>query len=109
MQVVMLLRIKNEKVFMGKGVRVVLNAIEKHGSIKKASELTGISYPKIMRMLQTFEKETGFSAVASHKGGRSFGGTKLTKKGKAVLECFCEIESEVNAFAQKLVQEKFNF
>ena len=109
MQAVIRLRLKKENVFMGKGVKEILYAIEKLGSIKKASEQTGISYPKIMRILQTFKNELGFSAVSSKKGGNSYGGTHLTEKGKAVLECFCEIESEVEKFAQKLVQEKFDF
>jgi len=109
MQAIVRIRIKNEEIFMGKGVKEVLSAIDQLGSIKKASEETRISYPKIMRMLQTFKKELGFSAVTSNKGGSSRGGTQLTEKGKAVLKSFCEIESEVESFAQKLVQNKFRF
>ena len=103
------LRIGKERNFMGKGVREILDAIDKHKSIKKACGVTGISYPKAMRMLKTFKTELGFSVVTSEKGGNLHGGTELTEKGRAVLECFREIESEVEVFAQKLVKEKFVF
>ena len=103
------LRIGKKKIFMGKGVREILDAIDEYKSIKKASEATGISYPKVMRMLKTFKTELGFAAVASEKGGSRHGGTELTGKGRAVLESFREIEYEVTMLAQKRVEEKFKF
>ena len=108
-QVEVRLRIGKEKKFFGKGVREILDAIDEHKSIKKASELTGISYPKVMRILKVFKAELGFSAVTSEKGGSHHGGTKLTEKGRAVLECFREIENEAAIFVQERVQEKFRF
>ena len=101
------LRIGKEKYFMGKGVREILDAIDEYKSIKKACEVTGISYPKVMRMLKNFKGELGFDAVASEKGGRDHGGTQLTEQGRAVLESFREIENEIAILAQKLAQEKF--
>ena len=103
------LRIGKNKNFMGKGVREILEAIDTHKSIKKASEVTGISYPKVMRMLQIFNEELGFPAVISEKGGRNFGGSELSEKGRAVLECFREIESETLIYAQELVRKRFRF
>ena len=103
------LRIGKENNFMGKGVIEILDAIDEHKSIKRASEVTGISYPKVMRMLKTFKTELGFDAVTSQKGGSQHGGTELTEKGRAALECFREIESEVASYAQKLVRERFRF
>ena len=103
------LRIGKENFFMGKGVRIILDAIDEHKSIKKACTATGISYPKVMRILKTFKTELGFAAVVSEKGGSQYGGTQLTEKGRAVLECFREIENEVVVFAQKRIQEKFIF
>ena len=103
------LRIGKEKNFIGKGVREILDAIDEHKSIKKACQATGISYPKVMRILKTLKTELGFAAVVSEKGGSRHGGTELSEKGRAVLECFREIESEVALFAQKRVREKFRF
>ena len=94
---------------MGKGVRIILDAIDEYQSIKKACEATGISYPKAMRILQTFEHELGFAAVISEKGGSHYGGTKLSEKGRAALECYRSIESDVELYAKKLVRERFKF
>lgn len=109
MKSIVRLRIANKRVFMGKGVRELLESIDKEQSIKKATEETGISYPKAMRMLRIFREEIGFPAVVSEKGGNHFGGTKLTKEGREVLECYTEIEQQVSDYAAKLVKEKFNF
>ena len=109
MRVEMQLRIRKNRVFIGKGVRIMLDAIDEHKSIKKACESIGLSYPKAMRMLKTIESELGFAIVISEKGGSHHGGTLLTEKGKTVLECYREIENETVAFAQKLVQERFTF
>jgi len=103
------LRIGKANIFMGKGVRLILDAIDEHKSIKKACEATGISYPKALRILKTFKNELGFAAVVSEKGGSNYGGTQLTEKGRAVLECFREIENELAAFARKRVRERFDF
>ena len=94
---------------MGRGVREILYAIDEHKSIKKASEVTGISYPKVLHRLKAFKDELGFAAVVSEKGGREHGGTQLTEKGRAALECFREIENETALYAQNLVREKFTF
>ena len=101
------LRIGKQRIFMGKGVREILDAIDEHKSIKKACEATGISYPKVLRKLKIFRDESGFPAVVSQKGGSEYGGTQLTKKGKAFLELYREVEDKVEIFAQKLAREKF--
>ena len=51
----------------------------------------------------------GFPVVISEKGGNNRGMTKLTKKGKAVLETFKEIYADVSAYAEKLIARKFKF
>ena len=109
MRVEIRLRIGKKRISMGKGVREILDAIDEHKSIKKASAATGISYPKVMRMLKIFNDEFGFPAVVSEKGGSNYGGSQLTEKGRAVLESFREIENETAAYAQELVQKKFVF
>ena len=109
MRAVTRVRIGKDRIFMGKGVRELLDAIDEHKSIKKASEATGISYPKALRILRTVKEELGFAAVVSSKGGRNYGETHLSPKGREVLECYRIIENEVERFAQALVDEMFNF
>lgn len=94
---------------MGKGVKELLDAIDEYHSIKSASKATGISYPKAIRIIKTLGQELGFSVVVSTKGGSTYGGTQLTEKGREVLECYRQIEADVTAYAEKIVQERFQF
>ncbi|MDR1548034.1 MAG: LysR family transcriptional regulator [Hungatella sp.] len=109
MRVIARVRIGKDKIFMGKGVKEMLDAIEMYKSIKKATEHTGISYPKAIRMIRTLEEELGFPVVISEKGGNERGGTRLTDKGKEVLETYRKIEKSVDEYAKKLVEEEFHF
>lgn len=109
MRVVTRLRIGKDKIFIGKGVKEMLDAIEMCKSIKKATECTGISYPKAIRMVRTLEEELGFPIVISEKGGNQHGGTFLTEKGKEVLETYRKIEAAVDEYAEKLVEKEFRF
>ena len=103
MHIVTRIRIGNQRNFLGKGVKELLDAVDMYKSIKKASQITGISYPKALRMLKIFEEEMGFSAVISEKGGSSYGGTVLSEKGKEVLESYKIIEKKVEDFAEDLL------
>lgn len=100
------LRFKKNKTFLGKGVRIMLLAIDETGSISAASKKTGISYPKALRMIKTLTDELGFEVIVSEKGGAKKGGSKLTPKGRALLEKYGEIEDELLDYAKKLVAEK---
>ncbi|MFT4105012.1 MAG: LysR family transcriptional regulator [Lacrimispora sp.] len=109
MRVVTRVRIGKNKIFMGKGVKEMLDAIEMHKSIKKATEYTGISYPKAIRMVRTLEEELGFPVVISEKGGSERGGTRLTEKGREVLETYRKIEKAVEEYAENLIRQEFHF
>lgn len=102
-------RIGNHKIFMGKGVRELLDAIDASQSIKEATKITGISYPKAMRMIKTLHEELQFDVVISSKGGQQHGGSIVTPKGKAMLEAYRQIEKDVEQYAQNLVDEHFPF
>lgn len=109
MQVVTRLKIGKERFFFSVGPMELLEKIETYKSIKKATEAMGMSYTKAMRIIHTIEEELGFPVVISEKGGNNRGMTRLTEKGKQVLTAFQEIYTEVSAYAEKLVEEKFLF
>ena len=69
----------------------------------------GMSYTKALRIIRDAEKELGFPLVLSEKGGNNRGMTTLTEKGRQVLAAFKEIYTDVSAYAEKLVNEKFKF
>ncbi len=109
MWVITRLKIGNNRPFFSVGPMELLEKIDSYTSIKKATEAMGLSYTKALRIIRTMEEELGFAVVISEKGGSSHGMTRLTEKGKQVLEAFQEIYNDVSSYAEKLVAEKFNF
>jgi len=103
------LKIGKNKPFFSTGPMELLEKIETYSSIKKATEAMEMSYVKALRIIRVMEEELGFPVVISEKGGRNYGSTKLTAKGKQVLITYAEIYADVSKYAEKLVQEKFKF
>ncbi|MDL2325228.1 LysR family transcriptional regulator [Ruminococcaceae bacterium OttesenSCG-928-A16] len=101
------LRLANTNVFFGPGPQLLLAQIEATASLRKATIETGISYTKALRMLRKMEQELGFAVVASAKGGSTRGGTTLTPKGKQLLQTYTEVQHQLQAEAQRLVEERF--
>ena len=97
-----------ERFFYSVGPMELFEKIEKYASIKKAAQMMEMSYTKALRIIRVAEEELGFPLVISEKGGNTRGQTRLTAKGKQVLTAFGEIQAEVSAFAEKLLQEKFS-
>jgi len=87
----------------------LLERIETHSSIKKATAAMAMSYTKALKIIRTVEAELGFPVVISEKGGNSRGSTHLTEKGKQVLEIYKEISADVSDYAERLVNQKFHF
>lgn len=109
MRVITRIKIAKSKPFFSVGPMELFEKIETYASIKKATEAMGMSYTKALRIIRDIEAELGFPVVLSQKGGNNRGGTRLTEKGRQVLEAFKEIYADVSAYAEKLVEEKFNF
>jgi molybdate transport system regulatory protein len=103
------LKICKSRPFFSVGPMELLDKIETYSSIKKATGAMGMSYTKALRIIRTIEDELGFPVVISEKGGNNRGMTKLTKKGKEVLETFRVIYNDVSAYAEKLTAKKFKF
>jgi len=109
MKIITRLKICKDRPFFSIGPMELLEKIETYSSIKKATEAMGMSYTKALRIIRTAEEELGFPIVVSEKGGNNHGATKLTEKGKQVMETFRDIFTDVSSYAEKLLDEKFNF
>lgn len=109
MRVVNTLRLANRTTFFGPGPRQLLTHIEQYASLRRATQETGISYTKALRMLRKMEEELGFAVVQSEKGGSLRGGTYLTEKGRRLLHAYNEMEAELCAAAEGLLAEKMAF
>lgn len=72
----------------------LLIAIEKHGSLKAASDIMGISYRKVWGDLKKIEEILGFSILEKHRGGKDGGVTYLTDEGIRLIKSYIEFRAE---------------
>lgn len=84
------------KPILGRGGAEILNAIRKTKSISKTAENLGMSYKYVWDYLAEIEKDFGFPAIKTRRGGaKGGGGAELTSEGKNLLEQYCKIEKYV--------------
>jgi molybdate transport system regulatory protein len=70
---------------MGEGRYELLRIIEEEHSLKVASERLGLSYKHAWGMIREMEEVLRFKIVVSKRGGREWGSTVLTEKGRELL------------------------
>lgn len=71
----------NEK-FFGEGPYRLLRGVEEKGSLRAAAMEMGMSYTKALKLVNHAEKELGFAFITRVVGGKSGGGSCLTKEGQ---------------------------
>jgi len=91
----------NEAVF-GEGLARLLEAVEKCGSILKASSDLNMSYRYALHRISLAEKRLGFKIVKRSRGGTLGGYSELTAEGKALLTKYEKIEKEITKFLKIL-------
>jgi len=94
-------RISRGTPFLGPGAVMVLEAVRDSGSVRAASELTGISYSKCRRIIRCAEKELGRQIVVRRQGGTGGGSAGLTPEGLRILALYREFDEKVQAFAAR--------
>jgi len=91
-----------EPVF-GRGRRFLLEAIDKHGSIRQAAQELNISYRKAWAYIKSMEERLGFSLVDRHAGGKDGGGANLTADAHQFLKNYRMLEQGIH----ELVDDRF--
>lgn len=94
---------------MGPGVKMLLEAIEKDGSVALASQELGISYSKCWKMIRNAEEGFELKLVERSSGGKNGGHAHLTEDGERILETFKKMEKDVKDYSQKVFRKYFSF
>jgi molybdate transport system regulatory protein len=89
----------------GKGRVGLLRAIAEHGSITQAAKAIGMSYKAAWDAVDTMNNLAGEPLVERSTGGRGGGSTRLTERGKQLVERFALIEAIHRRFVQLLSDE----
>jgi len=92
---------KGEAVF-GEGLAILLEAVEKYGSISAASDHLGMSYRYALHRISLAEKRLGYELIRRHRGGAAGGSSELTAKGKKLLVKYRNTEKKIEKFLREL-------
>ena len=87
------------RIFLGRSVAIgpgkadLLAAVAETGSISAAGRSMGMSYKKAWYLLDTMNKCFRTPLVEASKGGKGFGGARVTPLGEEVLARYRSIEA----------------
>ncbi|MHC1604996.1 MAG: winged helix-turn-helix domain-containing protein [Candidatus Methanofastidiosia archaeon] len=86
---------KDGKFILGEGTCALLENIGATGSIAEAAKKCNISYAHAWKKIRNVEKQFGNSLVKRHRGGTGGGSSKLSDKGKELLNLYKKIEKKI--------------
>ena len=97
----------NDEKFFGEGPYRLLKKIEETNSLRSAAASMGLAYTKALRMISNAERALGFPLTLKIIGGKSGGGSTLTKEGKEWLDKYATYRDACISAGQKLYMEIF--
>ncbi len=99
--------IEKEGIILNSRLVLLLLLIGDFQSIRQAAKHTGLSYQKAWNMINTLEKEAGYTVVTRSRGGKDGGKTLLTEEGERLIYTFINYEENVQNYSEKLFKEMF--
>ncbi len=91
----------------GKGRMVILDAIDRHGSLSAAATALGMSYRGLWARVRRSEERLGYALIESHAGRGQSSGSVLTPRGRELLEGYRALLERVSAAADQAYREIF--
>lgn len=95
------------KPYFGPGTVTLLRQIHRLGSVREASERTGISYSKAWSMIRTAEEESGLELVRRRPGGKFGGMAEVTDDCLELIRKYEELEKSAEQFVKAEYQRIF--
>lgn len=97
----------NGKAF-GDGPYELLSRVEKKMSLHRAASQMGMSYSKAWRLIRTLEERLGFVLLERKVGGPSGGGSRLTPRGKDLINHYERFRKDVEKGLEKIYRKHFS-
>jgi molybdate transport system regulatory protein len=88
---------------LGKGRCMLLEAIDRQGSLREAARQCGISYRAAWGKLRASERRLGEALVNTRPGKR---GMTLTPRARELLRVFHRIDEELHERTEAIVKER---
>lgn len=96
-----------QKVF-GRGPLILLETVDKLGSLNKACNELNMSYSKGWSIINNAETLLEYSLVMTHTGGVDGGGSSLTPKARDLMKIYKNFCKEAEKNLDKLYKKHFN-
>ena len=93
------------KPIIGEGRAKLLREIYKYGSLSKAASILGISYRHAYDLVTSINERSGDVIIESTVGGAGGGGTRLTEKGRKLVEDYLSLKDEITKYIARYVSE----
>jgi len=88
---------------IGKGRAMLLELIDRTGSIAEAARIAEIPYRKAWEMIREMNKNASSLLVIKSVGGKEGGGSVLTEEGRKILSTFRKIDEDFERFKKSNV------
>jgi molybdate transport system regulatory protein len=98
---------KDGRPVFGIGKLGLFKAIEREGSISKASKKMNISFRRAWSHLDNTERNLGTPLLERHKGGKGGGSSSLTDEAEDLVLRFEMLCNEIRDFAERRFKEIF--
>lgn len=98
---------KRGKPVFGDGRAVLLETIDRLGSINKAAKEMNMSYRHAWGEIRLMEERLGIKLVETKTGGRQGGGSKLTGECKNFLGNYHKFRKGINELVNKRFEKLF--
>lgn len=84
---------------IGPGKALVMEAIEREGSISAAGRALGMSYRRIWLLVESLNTDWRERVIETRVGGGKSGGAQLTAFGRELLQTYRKVEARMMAVA----------
>lgn len=98
---------KNGKKVFGEGPCLLLETIDRLGSLSKACEELNMSYSKGWAIINNAEKQLNIKLLHSTIGGIDGGGSKLTPDANKIIKAYRSFSREAEENIDKLFKKYF--
>lgn len=88
------IEVNGEPVF-GRGRHMLLEGIEKYGSISQAAKAIDVSYKRAWSYINAMEERLGIPLVIRRAGGKNGGGASLTDEAREFIEKYGRLEEGI--------------
>lgn len=96
------------KCVFSKGRVVLLEAIDRYGSINRAAAEIGISYRRAWGYIKAMESRLGMDLVSTKTGGAGGGGAMLTDEARRLLRKYDDLEAGISEMVDQRFEHIFS-